>query len=318
MSSLLKKIMLFELCKFKINYSKLNPKKWKRLFFKKMIKGLVILIIFLGAVSILKDEISYQFGIGYWSSDYGDFDETMYGSESVSEGDCNTMGIELHGDLVTYITPDSFSPDGVLVYNESASEDIVFAIETADKDESIKAILLEIDSYGGWPVAAEEVATAMKMATKPTVVLVRSAATSAAYWAATGADNIFASSLSDIGSIGITMSYLDSSKKNTNDGLTYNSLSTGKFKDYGDPNKPLTPQERELLMRDLSMLLDNFINAVAENRNLEVDNVKQLADGSSMPGEMALRVGLIDGIGGMTEVKDYLKEKIGEEVQICW
>ena len=57
---------------------------------------------------------------------------------------------------------------------------------------------------------------------------------------------------------------------------------------------------------------------VAENRNLDIEKVKALAEGSTMLGEMALQNGLIDQIGGLPEVKEYLKEKTGGEVEICW
>lgn len=114
------------------------------------------------------------------------------------------------------------------------------------------------------------------------------------------------------------MYYLDKTKKNEKEGLTYNSLSTGKFKDYGDPNKPMTTEEKELIMRDLEIMHNLFIKAVSENRNLPIDKVRALADGSSMPGEMALENGLIDKIGGIYDVEDYLKEKLGENIEVCW
>jgi len=85
-----------------------------------------------------------------------------------------------------------------------------------------------------------------------------------------------------------------------------------------DPEKPLTFEERQLLERDLQITLDVFIKTVSENRNLDIDKVRALADGSSMLGAMALANGLIDRIGGFYEVEDYLTELIGEEPEICW
>ena len=103
-------------------------------------------------------------------------------------------------------------------------------------------------------MAAEEVVNALKNATKPTIALIREGGVSAAYYAASGADIIFASENSDVGSIGITMSYMDNTKKNQAEGLTYNQLSIGKYKDSGDPDKPLTAEEKELFMRDIKIL----------------------------------------------------------------
>jgi protease-4 len=114
------------------------------------------------------------------------------------------------------------------------------------------------------------------------------------------------------------MSYLDYTKYNEKEGLTYNQLSTGKFKDSGDPDKPLTLEEKKLFERDLNIMFNNFIQAVSENRKLSIDKVKKLADGSTMLGEMALKNGLIDKIGGPIEVRNYLKEKLNEEISVCW
>lgn len=315
MPGLLKRILHFKICKAEINYKKFNPRNWKRPSFKKIIKGLAFLIIFLGAFIIVKDEINYQFGLGYYGEDYADEE---YLDDESNDSLCNVQGIELRGDLVTYISASSIAEDGSQLYDETASDYILAMIEEAESDEEIKAIILEIDSYGGSAVAAEEVAKALKRSNKPTIVFVRSAATSAAYWAASGADIIFASALSDIGSIGVTMSYLDNTQKNKKDGLTYNSLSTGKFKDYGSPDKPLTEEEKKLIMRDLETTHNIFIKAVAENRNLPIEKVKLLADGSSMPGEMALENGLIDRIGDYYDAQIYLNESIGEKAEICW
>jgi len=179
------------------------------------------------------------------------------------------------------------------------------------------AILLEIDSLGGYPVAGEEVANALKNAKKPTVAVIRQTGDSAAYWATTGADRIFASSLSDVGSIGVSMSYLDNTKKNEVDGLTYNGLSAGKFKDTGDPDKTLTEEEKRLLQRDLDLLHEKFISAVATNRSLDIEKVRILADGSTMLGDAALANGLIDQIGGIPEAESYLRGIVGEDATVC-
>lgn len=316
MPNLLKRICQFKICKAEINYKKLNPKNWnwKRPSFKKIIKGLAFLIILLAALIILRDEYDYQFGTYSYDLD-GSISEDGVSEE---EENCNVLGIELRGDVVTYITPDGVDEEGKIIVDQTSSEEIISLVDQANTNENIKAIILEVDSYGGSPVAAEEINSALLKAKKPTVAFVRSAATSAAYWAASGADIIFASPLSDIGSIGVTMSYLDNTKKNDKDGLTYNSLSTGKYKDYGNPDKVLTEEEKKLIIRDLNITHGIFIKTVSKNRNLSIEKVKLLADGSSMPGQMALENGLIDRIGDIYDVEIYLKDKLGEDIEACW
>jgi protease-4 len=278
----------------------------------------VLAIVALLTAIILMGTFWYYF-VFDGSDDLSDESEVTSDETALDSGpECNVLGIELHGQLLTYISNDSFDTDGKMLYDESASEDIVLAIESAESEPTTKAILLEIDSTGGDIVAAEEVANALKNATKPTVALIRGYGDSAAYYSATGADIIFASKSSDVGSIGVTMSYLDYSKQNEKEGMTYNSLSTGKYKDYGDPDKLLTADERRILERDLKILHENFVSDVATNRKMDINKVRQLADGSSVPGQMALDNGLIDRIGGFDEVEQYLKEKIGEDIDLCW
>jgi len=278
-------------------------KRGLRLFF--------ILIVFIASCFVILNEFIYAL-----EDDY--YEETEVGY--YEEGDCNVDGITLHGYLSTYVTDsgsESTETDNFFLL-EASSEDIAWYIDSSDKDEAIKAIILEIDSWGGGPVASEEVADALKRAQKPTVAFIRSVGTSGAYWAASGADIIFASANSDVGGIGVTMSYIDYAKNNQKEGFTYNQLSSAKFKDYGDPEKPLTYDEKQLLMRDINILHENFVKAVAENRELDLAEVQKLADGSSVLGEKALEQGLIDRIGGYYDVVDYLEELIGEEADTCW
>lgn len=274
---------------------------------KKILKGVMIAIFLIAALIII---------YGAWpTADYSD--EGGYSSEDESMG-CNVTGMNLHGEVVTYITPDNEDSEGYSTKDQTESESIMQWIEEAEADDRVKAIVMEIDSTGGSPVAGEEISLALKNVKKPTAVFIRGAGDSSAYLAATGADKIFASKYSDVGSIGVTMSYLDAARENQKSGLTYNSLSSGKFKDTGDPDKSLSEEEKKLLMRDVNIMHDNFVKAVAENRKLDIKRVAAMADGSTMLGEMALENGLIDAIGGYPEIKAYLEEIIGERPEICW
>lgn len=243
--------------------------------------------------------------------------DDIIGSTEDSYASCNVSGVTLWGELVARAT--SYTDEnGDSNTDQTTSDDIVYYIEEAERSENIKAIILEIDSYGGYPVAAEEVMKTLKRASKPTVALIREYGDSAAYWAATGADKIFASENSEVGSIGVTMSYIDYSKQNITEGITYNQISSGKFKDAGNWDKSLTSEEKILFQRDVDILHNNFVENVAENRNLDIEKVRLLADGSTMLGVMAKDKGLIDEIGGIYEVKGYLKNIIGAEPEICW
>ncbi len=303
--SVLNKILQFKICKAEINYSKINPRNWKRLSFKKIVRGLAFLIIFFGAVLVIKDEINYQFGLGFYSDDYAD--EEYLDEES---GDCNVAGISIVGDIVTMASDEESG--------YTSADDIMHYLMLEKDDTESKALIIEIDSSGGYPVAAEEMAAAIKRLDKPTVAIIREYGNSAAYWVASAADIIFASRNSELGSIGISSSYLDYTDKNQKEGIKYIELAGGKFKNTGDPDKPLNQEEKDLIMRDVNILHQNFIEVVAENRKMDISKVRKLADGSTMLGQMALENGLIDRVGIYYDAIDYLEELLGEKVDVCW
>lgn len=284
-----------------------NFKKIKR-FFVKFFKVLPTIIYLTASLSIIAIVGSFVFD--YFFDDY-DYDYMYEEYEEELDPNCNVLGLKLNGVVTTYLEED----DPV---DTKTSFDIVEMIKGVEENENITAIVLGIDSYGGYLVAGEEIASALKKTKKPSVAIIRRTGASAAYLAASGADKIFASKNSDLGGIGITMSYLDYSKQNKKDGIEYISLSSGKFKDSGDPDKELSAEEKDLFMRDVKISHKNFIDLVAENRNLPVEKVESLADGSTMMGQMALENGLIDYIGSFPELEDYLFELIGSKPQICW
>ncbi len=192
-----------------------NKERDMRLF-----RGVGVAIVLVACLIVVKDEVVWQFGLDDGYSDDYSYDGGDY------EG-CNVAKI----DLKAFMDVEAYDEETV------GSSDIVWAIEDADYLENIKAIILEVDSLGGYPVAGEEISNALIRAKIPTVTLIRGYGVSAAYWASTGADVIFASALSDIGSIGVTASYLDNVRQNQIDGLNYNELNTGKYKDTLSPDK---------------------------------------------------------------------------------
>ena len=278
---------------------------------KYKLKKVVLFAIFFFGISLLSN----------YAYDYLSWENTTPSNLSrqgnTFEG-CNVAGVSIYGSLYTYVIADSDDNRIEDYVDAVGSEDIVYAIGQADNDPNIKAILIEVDSSGGSPVAGEEIDNVIKVATKPVIARIRNIGASGSYWAISSADRIFASKNSDVGSIGVTMSYLDNVKKNQKEGLDYIQLSVGKFKDSGNPDKSLTPEERNIFIRDLKIVHENFIQVVSTNRNLPIEKVRAIADGSTVLGEKAKELGLVDEIGGYNEVKKYLEEKIGEKPEVCW
>lgn len=254
---------------------------------------------------------------GDWNDEWSGYNASQY----VSDGYCNIAVLPVFGDIISY---PGANKDGMTTAEDLPPsvnpDDVDSFLQSAEADENILGILAEIDSSGGSGTAGEAIASRLKRSTVPVVASVRESANSAGYMIATGADTIIASPFSDVGSIGITMSYLDNTRQNEDAGLEFISLASGKFKDSGAPDKPLTAEERTLFERDLKVWHDAFVKVVSENRNIPIEDVVKLADGSSMAASLALENKLIDAIGDKEAARALFAKELGissDEVVFC-
>lgn len=239
---------------------------------------------------------------------------TLYDVESgLSDGTCNVAVLPIEGVILPF--------HGLVDYDMvTTPETVETFMRTAEEDKDIKGILIEINSPGGTPVASQRIAERFRSTSLPVVGLVGDLAASGGYMVAAASDYLIASAMSDVGSIGVNMSYVEESKKNEEEGLTYVQLTTGKFKDIGSPNRPITDEERELLLSDLQIVHDEFIDIVARYRGLDRAQVESLADGSSMPGKRALEARLVDSLGGREEAREFfarILETGTENIHFC-
>ncbi len=195
--------------------------------------------------------------------------------------------------------------------DSNVAKDMVKLLRKADKDNDVKAIIIEINSPGGTVVASKEIATAVKQTSKPTVAWIREVGASGAYWIASASNKIVADEASITGSIGVTGSYLEYSKLFDKYGVTYNSLTSGKYKDTGSPYKELSDSDRSYLLSLINALKVQFVQAVAENRHLTFDQVNNLATGQVMLGADAQKFKLIDTLGGKKEAQQVAEKLAG-------
>jgi protease-4 len=236
-----------------------------------------------------------------------------YEQSIVSDGSCNIAVFPVEGVILPYSSYDEYS----LITTPGMVRD--FLTKTTD-DPLIAGVLFEINSPGGAPVASEQISDLISELEIPNLSLVGDMAASGAYLVAASADAIITSPMSDVGSIGVTMSYVENSKQNDDEGLTFVELTSAKYKESGNPNKPLTEEEREKFQNDLDIVHDEFVKKIANVRGMDIDKVSSLADGSTMPGIKALEVGLIDGLGGRQVAKEIFAKKLGlatSEISFC-
>lgn len=190
-------------------------------------------------------------------------------------------------------------------------ETIKSQIKEAEEDSSVSAILLEINSPGGTPVASEEIMNAVKNCKKPVVAWISDTGASGAYLAASSADKIVASRSSWVGSIGVILSLTDLSDLYKKIGVDKYVIKGGKYKDMGSDYRNLTSEERTMLQEMVDEAHDDFISMVAENRNLSKEYVKNIAEGQVFTGAQAKNLKLIDEIGGKDQALDTAAEMAG-------
>ncbi len=196
-------------------------------------------------------------------------------------------------------------------FGSAVSSQIVGWIQDAEANEQIQAIIFEIDSPGGSPVATEEIARAINEMEKPNVAVIREIGASGAYWAASATDKIYASRMSLVGSIGVVASYIEIAGTLERYNATYQSLTAGEFKEAGSPFKHLTAKEEQMFQSQLDKLHTIFIRAVAQNRGLPEEKVREIANGWVYTGDEALSFGLIDKIGNEDDAIADLEESLG-------
>jgi protease-4 len=273
-------------------------------------------IVVVGGVTLI---VLFSAGLELWGEWHDEW-SGYNGSQYISDGECNVAVIPVDGEITTFPYVYETDTDGSEIVTTNMV-DILSRIEVAeDYDPDIQGILMLIDSSGGSPSASKLIADELKNSSRPVAAFVLDVAASGGYYIATGADTIIANPFSDVGSIGVTMSYLDYTKQNEEQGIEFVSLSSGKFKDSWNPDKPITPEERALFERDLTIAHDTFVKEVAENRNLLVEDVAMLADGSTLPAPLALEAKLIDQIGNRADVRAWFAEQLNlplEEVIFC-
>ena len=196
----------------------------------------------------------------------------------------------------------------------AGSEDIVAQLEKARKDGNAKAVLIRINSPGGSAAGSQEIydeINRVRRAGKPVYCSMGSVAASGGYYIASACDKIFADGSTITGSIGVIFELADMSALFKKIGLSPQVIKSGKFKDIGSPNRPMTPEERALLKEMLMGIYEQFVKAVSDGRRLPADEVRKIADGRLLTGEQALKVKLVDEIGGLQEATAALAKAVG-------
>jgi len=195
----------------------------------------------------------------------------------------------------------------------SGSDPVVRQLVSFKKDDSIKAVILRVDSPGGAVAPSQEIHDEVirVAAKKPVVVSMASVAASGGYYVSIPAHRIVANPGTITGSIGVIMQFTNLEELYGKLGLKSLVVKSGEHKDIASPFRPMTSEDRKILQGVIDDIYDQFVSAVAEGRNLSVEKVRNLADGRIFTGRQAKEVGLVDELGGMQDAVGIAKDLAG-------
>jgi len=208
-------------------------------------------------------------------------------------------GLSLSGNQIASLTL-----EGVI----SDSRDFVDQLKDYGKRAAVKSVVIRINSPGGGVAASQEIYEAIKKfreeTKKKVVVSMGSVAASGGYYAACGADKIFANPGTITGSIGVIAEWY-----NYGDLLRWAKMQdvvikSGTFKDAGSGTRPLTDEEKVYFQSLINNMYNQFVATVASSRKMKDEDVRKLADGRVYTGQQAKADGLVDELGTYQDAID--------------
>lgn len=227
-----------------------------------------------------------------------------------------------HGAMTKVADKEKFEKDKVaVIYAVGAIDDgasggiqsdkLVETINEVAKDKNVKAVVFRVSSPGGSAYGSEQIWRALTKLkeNKPLVVSMGDYAASGGYYIACMADVILAQPNTITGSIGIFGLIPNIAGLNNKLGLTYDGVKTNKLSDAISLNRAFSPDERNLMQNYVNRGYELFVKRCADGRGKTTDEIKAIAEGRVWTGEDALKIGLVDKIGGMDDAIAIAVEK---------
>lgn len=194
------------------------------------------------------------------------------------------------------------------------SRDIVRQFKKYRDDASVEAIVFRVESPGGGITPSQEIFDIVKKTRdsgKPVIVSMGSVAASGGYYVACPADTIVANPGTITGSIGVIIQYPNVDKLLDKVGVKFTTIKSGQFKDALSPYRDMTKPEEAYLQNFVMNAYEQFVAAVAGERNLDTAYVRQYADGRVYTGEQALELKLVDVLGTYDDAIMIAAKKAG-------
>lgn len=215
----------------------------------------------------------------------------------------NLMAEQTPGDSVAVIVAKGVILNGKQKPGSIGGESTAELIRKARKDSNVKAVVIRVDSPGGSAYASEVIRREVlaTKAVKPVVISMGSYAASGGYWISASADEIWASPTTITGSIGIFGMLATFEEPMNTIGISRDGVGTTVLSGAFDAAKPLREDVGNAIQQSINNGYREFLEIVAEGRNMTVDAVDEIAQGRVWSGKMALELGLVDKLGNLEQ-----------------
>jgi protease-4 len=190
------------------------------------------------------------------------------------------------------------------------SEPVLKLLKRYGEDSDMKAVVVRIDSPGGAVGTSQEILDGLRRLAEDKVVVcaMGNLAASGGLLVAMGCDRIVAQPGTLTGSIGVISTFPNVNGLLKKIDVQMNTVTAGKLKDAGSPFREFSDADRSYWQELANRIHRQFIQAVAEGRDLPVEQVEKFADGRVFTGEQAVELGLVDELGGFQDAVDLAKE----------
>src|SRR5210317_159979 len=195
------------------------------------------------------------------------------------------------------------------------SKQVIEQLHDFRDNDSIKALVLRIDSPGGGVGPSQEIYDEVLAldTLKPIVVSMGSVAASGGYYVAAAAREIVANPGTITGSIGVIMEFANFQELLEKIGLSSVVVKSGAYKDIGSPTREMSIAEKEILQDLIDDVHSQFVSSVAEGRELDEQAVRSIADGRIFSGRKAMQLGLVDRMSNLQVAIDRAADLAGLE-----
>lgn len=192
---------------------------------------------------------------------------------------------------------------------DPGADEIVEQIERADAEEHVDALLVKLNTPGGEVVPSDDIRRAIEDFDGPSIAYTTDLCASGGYWIASGCDELWARKGSIVGSIGVIGSRYNIADLADRLGVSYERFVAGDFKDAGSPFREMSDEERDYLQQRVDEFYDQFIERVAEGRDLEESFVRD-TEAKVYLGEEAHELDLVDHIGTTDDIREQLQTQL--------